>query len=335
MIATIIIPTLNEEKFIANCLNSFIEETSLLDQIEIFIIDGGSEDSTLEIAQEFEKNYKQVRVLENKRKIQSCAMNLGIKHSNSKYILRLDAHAEYSGSYIDKSIDEIENAPEDVVNIGGYINTVSLLDTSFSEAISYALSSKIGVGNSTFRVEVPTQEVYVDTVPFGCFKRKELIEIGLYDESLQRGEDLELNNRFRNSRKKILLSPNIKSNYFSRNDLKSFIKQAFSNGFFITNTFGVKPDYHQLRHFIPFMFVTYLFLTILLFSLDNLLLLKNSAIGVLIIYFLLMLYHGISSTKKAKNIKCLLISPIVLLSLHLSYGIGSWAGFFNNLLKKH
>ena len=334
MIATIIIPTLNEEKFIGNCLNSFIKETSLLDDIEIFIIDGGSEDRTIKIVEEFQEHYKQIKLFENKRKIQASAMNIGIKHSLGKYILRLDAHAEYSGSYIDNSIKEIERAPEEVVNVGGSIYTVPYSDNSFSEAISYALSSKIGVGNSTFRVEKLSKEAYVDTVPFGCFKKDALNDIGLYDENLQRGEDLELNNRFRNSGKKILLSPIITSVYFSRSDLKSFVKQAYNNGFFITNTLGIKKDYHQLRHFIPFFFVSFLIATIGLFLQDEFITIKIGAFFVLFIYLILTMIHGIQSSFKARSLKFIFISPIVLLMLHLSYGVGSWSGLLNNLSRR-
>lgn len=64
------------------------------------IIDGGSSDKTKDIVAEFQKSHQNIRFIENKKKIQSVAFNIGIKNSTAPYIIRLDAHAEYNSEYI-------------------------------------------------------------------------------------------------------------------------------------------------------------------------------------------------------------------------------------------
>ena len=49
---SIIVPTLNEEKFIKQCLSSIVNQQTSLD-MELIVVDGQSKDKTLDIA----KNY--------------------------------------------------------------------------------------------------------------------------------------------------------------------------------------------------------------------------------------------------------------------------------------
>ena len=45
----IVIPTLNEERFISRCLNSIIKQTYEFEKMDVMIIDGGSSDKTKDI----------------------------------------------------------------------------------------------------------------------------------------------------------------------------------------------------------------------------------------------------------------------------------------------
>ena len=56
--ASIIIPVLNEERFIEECIESVVSNTDDIEKMEIIIIDGGSEDTTLEIVKKISQNIK-------------------------------------------------------------------------------------------------------------------------------------------------------------------------------------------------------------------------------------------------------------------------------------
>ena len=54
---TVIIPTLNEEKYISRCLESVIHQTYPFDKMEVLVIDGGSIDMTSQIVQSYKIKY--------------------------------------------------------------------------------------------------------------------------------------------------------------------------------------------------------------------------------------------------------------------------------------
>jgi glycosyltransferase involved in cell wall biosynthesis len=85
---SIIIPVFNAEKYIHDCLNSIIQQKS---DIEIICIDDGSTDNSLSILKDFQKKDKRIRLFTQKNQGLSSARNLGIKLSNSDFLLFIDA----------------------------------------------------------------------------------------------------------------------------------------------------------------------------------------------------------------------------------------------------
>ena len=98
-------------------------------------------------------------------------------------------------------------------NVGGVVINVPHNNSIFSKGIALALSSPFGVGNSKFRTGVKEDKKYVDTVPFGAFNKEIFDKIGLFNESMFRNEDVDLNLRIRKSGGKILLVSDIKVYY--------------------------------------------------------------------------------------------------------------------------
>ena len=108
--ASIIIPVLNEERFIETCVESIIKNNDDLENMEILIVDGGSTDNTIEIVKSISSKYNFIRLLHNPNKITPSALNIAIKDSYGKFIVRLDAHAEYSKNYINRCIEILETS---------------------------------------------------------------------------------------------------------------------------------------------------------------------------------------------------------------------------------
>jgi len=334
LLASIIIPVLNEEDFIVNCINSIISKTENIEEMEVIVIDGGSEDRTLDLVKSLMEEHNFIKLLHNNKKITPSALNIGIKASLGKFIVRLDAHAEYEDGYIKNSIEALSNSGDDVVNVGGPIKTETNFNSLFSQAISLCLSHVFGVGNSKFRTQIPQEPVFVETVPFGCFRREIFNEIGLFNEDEPRNEDLEFNKRILNSGKKILLDPRIKSTYFARSDLNSLVSQQFDNGKIVTNKYRGKDSFHKLRHFIPFLFTMYIaslfpFQLLVVNYLDTSLPLMAIYSLPLIMYFCANIFFSTSIVIKGKDGKLFLPLFFGFLLIHLSYGFGSLFGFLN------
>ena len=327
--ASIIIPVLNEERFIEECIESVVSNTDDIEKMEIIIIDGGSEDTTVEIVKKISSKYQNVILLHNPKKITPISLNLGIKESSGEFIVRLDAHALYSKNYVNKCIQVLENSDENIGNVGGFIETKSTNSSIFSRAVSLCLSSIFGVGISKFRISKPTKKEFVDTVPFGCFRRSLFDELGFFNEEEPRNEDLEFNQRILRADKKIILDPDIHSTYFSRSTLNKLFSQQFDNGKIVTNKYRGKESFHKLRHFVPLLFFTYL-LSIPFFSLF-----ENTYFTEANLYlypgFLYLILNVSFSIFIALRNKDILLFPsliFVFFVIHFSYGLGSFFGLF-------
>jgi glycosyltransferase involved in cell wall biosynthesis len=256
---TIIIPIYNEEKVIRNCILSVLNQSYPQELMELLLIDGCSTDNTLQIINDFVDAYPDfIKVLINNEKTVPYAMNMGISQAGGWFIIRLDAHAEYPPDYISKCICLLANTNAD--NVGGLWRTVG--KGYIGEAIALLLSSSFGVGNSQYRVN--GKSGYVDTVPFGAFRREVFVQLGGFDTRLTRNQDYEMNYRIRKNRGKIFLSSDIHCIYYCRNTIKDFSIMGFVNGKWNIITMFLCPGSMGIRHFIPLLFnVTIIGLSIL------------------------------------------------------------------------
>lgn len=333
MLVTVIIPTLNEENYINECLDSILtglEKFSKFEK-EILIIDGNSEDNTLKILNEYKEKFNFIRIYENKKKTAPAALNIGINQSTGKYIIRCDAHASYPENYFEDCIDTIKKSSNDVMNIGGYVKTKNKTNTIMGKTIAAVLSNIVGVGNSHFRIYNDKNEKYelreVDTVPFGCFKREIFNKIGLFNEIEPGNEDIEFNNRIIKSGYKILLNTKIYSIYYSRPNIKNFFKQSFNNGWITTKNRNF--TFRSFRHYVPLLFFTFVIFSVINFFYIENNFLSNFSIFILILYFLFVLYGSILNFLRSKQILIFIYSFFIFLLLHFTYGLGSFLGLMN------
>jgi len=323
---SIIIPILNEEKYIANCLDSIVQSDYDKDKIEVLLVDGGSRDKTVEIIKKYQKQYFFLKLLTNRKKIVPVAMNIGIKESKGEYIIRLDAHSSYPKDYFSKLINWHQKL--NAQNVGVVVVTDVKNRTKKSLSIKEVLSHPLGVGNSDFRTGVDEVKE-VDTVPFGCYKREVFEKYGLYDEQLIRNQDIELNKRIINQGGKIYLIPDVKCTYYARENFKDLAKNNYSNGFWniLTAYYTKRLNSLSLRHFIPLFFVLSLLMPILLSFYDTKLL--YISLFSLSSYFALVIIMSLKLKNQSNSFIYLVISFFVL---HFSYGLGSLMGIFSVIM---
>ncbi len=288
--------------------------------MEILIVDGMSEDSTREIVEKFVKEYAFIRLLDNPQRIVSCGLNIGIKNAKGEIIMRMDAHNRYAPNYVFKCVKHLQNAEAN--NVGGLWITLPAEDSDSAKAIAYALSSPFGVGNVYFRIG-SKESRFVDTVPFGCYKKEVFEKIGLFEEELVRCQDDEFNYRLRERGGKILLRPEIVSFYYARPSLRKLWKQYFQYGFWKVRVLQKHPKMMMLRHFVPPTFVLGLIVTLTLG------IIKSEFIylfGLIVVcYICSSLFFSFQIAKK-RGWKYLLFLPLTFSVLHLSYGLGFVVG---------
>ena len=106
-------------------------------------------------------------------------------------------------------------------NVGAACRTDVLNKTPKTLAIREVLSNRFGVGNSTFRLGVD-KVMDVETVPFGCWRRKVFEKYGYYDERLIRNQDIELNKRIIHGGGRICIVPETYCTYWLVRRLKDW-----------------------------------------------------------------------------------------------------------------
>ena len=113
---SIVIPVWNERPYLAACLEAILQTDLPADRYEVLVVDGGSTDGSREIAQEYAGRHANVFMLENPERIPSTAMNRGIRRARGRYIVRMDAHAEFPPAYARTCVEELERTGAD--NVG-------------------------------------------------------------------------------------------------------------------------------------------------------------------------------------------------------------------------
>lgn len=316
IIVSVVMPVYNEEKYIEKCVDSLLLQDYPVDKMEWIFVDGCSKDKTVEILKRYQEKYPSlIKIYNNPNKIVPFAMNIGIAASKGKYIVRLDAHADYAVDYISKCIYYLDNT--DAENVGGVAETKA--NGFMGNAIAKMLSSKFGVGNSQFRTN--GESGYVDTVPFGAFRREVFSKYGGYDERLVRNQDNEMNFRIRKNGGKIYLSNDIRLSYYCRDSIQGIATMARKNGMWNIITMKLCPGSMGLRHFIPFLFVlSVLGLGILSFAHPLFAVLLGAEM------FLYLLLDALFSAKQASSVKEFFALLILFPIFHVAYGCGSMVG---------
>lgn len=320
---SVLLVTRNEAQYVRRALMSLINQTYPSDRYEIIVVDGLSDDGTIDIINGVKDSAVakgiDIRIFCNPKRILASGWNIGIKNAYGKYVVRIDAHAEAFPNFLEKSVEAMQLI--DATCVGGKLITQNLNGTN--SIVSKVLSSPFGVGNSSFRVS--DKEGYVDTAVYGLYKKEIFEQVGFLDENFVRNQDIELHRRIHNAGGRFYFYPKICCKYYARHSVKKMLQQAFNNGKW--NMVLLKKDYHALsaRHLIPFVFVLYLIL--------------SSIIGIIwhpIWYFMLavLILHvsiGIcAAIRKTHMVHEIFLMPILFLLLHLAYG----SGYFWGLLVK-
>jgi glycosyltransferase involved in cell wall biosynthesis len=322
---SVMVPCRNEEKHIEKFIATLIDQDYARENMEVFFIDGLSTDNTRNIIERYSRGHPFIRVLSNPRRIVPAAMNIGIRQAKGDVIIRMDAHTTYPRDYLSKCVAFLDKTRAD--NVGGPI--ISLSDTFWGNAIAAGMSSIFGVGNSRFRLG--GFEGYVDTVPFGAYRRDVFDAIGLFDEELVRNQDDELNYRLIKSGGKIYMSPEITSCYTPRDSLRKLWLQYYEYGYWKVRVIQKHKVPASWRHLVPVTFVLSILASGLLALFD-----KRSLYVFLAIVCSYLLLSAFFSVKSAieKGMRYVAVLPFVYAVLHVSYGVGFLHGIWDFVLAK-
>lgn len=118
---SVIISSYNFEKYIEECIISFINQRTNF-EYEILVRDDGSEDNTKNILLELSKKYKNLRVLDGSKNLGALKnIDTLLKNAKGKYITYLDGDDYLTDmDTLQKQVDFLDNNPEYVLHSCGY-----------------------------------------------------------------------------------------------------------------------------------------------------------------------------------------------------------------------
>jgi succinoglycan biosynthesis protein ExoA len=247
---SVVLPIRNESGHIGACLERLLDQDYPLELMEILVIDGCSQDGTQEVVQRVRDAHPDanMRLLINPERVVPPALNIGIRAATSPVVIRMDGHARPAKDYVSKCVAAL--ARSSAANVGGIVEPES--SSTFGKAVALATRHRLGAGDARYRIGGEACDV--DTVMYGAFRREVFKRVGLFDESLVRNQDYEINVRIRAAGERVHFDPHIRFKYTPRNTARALWTQYLQYGWWRVETLRRHPESLRWRQLIPPVF---------------------------------------------------------------------------------
>jgi GT2 family glycosyltransferase len=322
-----VVPCRDERDHIGRCLDSILATDYPAERLEVLVADGRSGDGTREIVERYAARHSAIRLVDNPERIVPTGLNRAIRAARGEIIVRLDAHVVYPPTYLTTLVQALLAHGAD--NVGGVIVMVPADESPLARAIAAALSIRFGVGNSYFRIGTRKPR-WVDTVPFGCFRRDVFERVGLFDEDLARNQDDEFNCRLIRSGGRVLLVPDATASYVTRRSLRQLWRMYYQYGYFkplVARKIGTVMTARQLA---PGLFLAALGIAAPLAAWLNP---ARLVFGVLAAGYLVADLAVAAVIARRSGWRVGLAATAVFPVLHCAYGLGYLVGVFDFLVR--
>ena len=326
---SIIVPCYNEQSRIQMLLDAIYAQTYPRSLLEVVVADGNSTDGTRTAIAEWVSRHNDIdlKVVDNERRNIPSALNRAIENASGEVIIRLDAHSHPYPDYVSRTVSALEAGVAE--NVGGCWEIKPGDGSWIAFSIAAAAAHPLGVGDALYRHG--KKAAFVETVPFGGFRRALWVQIGGFDESLLTNEDYEFNARIIRSGGKIWFDPEIRSVYYSRATWGGLVQQYWRYGYWKYRMLKRFPGTIRWRQGLPPLFVASVLLGLILNWIPFFAFLLSLEI---LLYSITLMVVGISQSLKHKKLLLLLGVPVSIASMHFSWGSGFLWSFITGLFTK-
>jgi succinoglycan biosynthesis protein ExoA len=239
-----VMPVLNEVDEIRSAVSSLVAQDHQ-GPFEVILALGPSVDGTNEVVAEMAAHDPRIRSIPNPIGSTPAGLNVAILASRYPVTVRVDAHSVLPPDYTRKAVETLYRSGAD--NVGGIMHAEGR--TPFEKAVARAYGSRVGLGGTPHHVggkEGPAETAYL-----GVFRRDRLIEVGLFDENIKRGQDWELNRRLRATGGIVWFTPELTVTYRPRPSLRTLIRQFVATGIWRGELVRRFAFSNSLRYLVP------------------------------------------------------------------------------------
>lgn len=176
---SIIVPCYNSSSYLSRCLESLVNQS--YPNIEIILVDNGSEDNTLEICKSYQLHDKRIKIYIERKGNQGAARNLGIDKATGDYLMFVDSDDYVSKNFCQIAISSIQKYKSDICIFNyttvknekyfknevfkntdsGIVNKEVAMKSLFYESFSY---NKIYKASCFSNIRYPTSKKYEDVL---------------------------------------------------------------------------------------------------------------------------------------------------------------------------
>jgi glycosyltransferase involved in cell wall biosynthesis len=308
----VIVPARDAAALLPGCLESIRAQTTPPGRVHLVV--GPSSDGTLEVARAAWSRDDRIVVRENPAGDRGSAINVALDalDPDTDAVAMVDAQARLAPDYLARSASILDESGAAVV--GGPMRPIGT--SAVGEAIAAALTSPVGVGDSSFHFEGAARDV--DSVYLGVYRRSVLDAIGRYDPGLLRTEDDDMNSRIREAGGRIRLDPAIRSAYIGRQTLRALVRQYHGYGYWKVALAAKRPGAIRLRHLVPAAFVAGLLVALI----GSVLVWPPMLPVIAAFYLAVLLVVGVVTIRGSLTSR--LAFPLAIATMHLGYGLGTW-----------
>ena len=222
---SVIVPMYNEAHHVGHLVDDLAAQ-DFDGAVEVFVADGASDDGCDQVLADAATHAGlALTIVPNPSRWVSPGLNACIERCTGELIVRLDCHSRYPTDYLRRSAEAAEQTGAWAV--GGVPTPVGR--TVMERAVACALDGPFGGAHWT-RHGQSEARTEVDNFYCGAFRPEAFERAGLFDESLVRNQDDELNFRIRHAGGNLVLDPAIRSEYFPRGRFRSLAKQYYQYG---------------------------------------------------------------------------------------------------------
>ncbi len=226
--ATVIVPAFNSQNTISLCIESLLSQDYPSHLIEIIVVDDGSTDRTVEIAQKYN-----IKIISQKNSGPATARNAGIKEATADIVLFTDADCRPDHDWVRKMLAAFRDS--EVVAVKGAYRTVQ--QEVVARFVQYEYQEKYQWMSGFANID------FIDTYSAG-FRKQALLDIGGYDESfrLPSVEDQELSFRLAACGYKMVFQPEATVKHLHSDSFWKYAKKKFKIGYYKAFLLGKHPN---------------------------------------------------------------------------------------------
>jgi glycosyltransferase involved in cell wall biosynthesis len=317
---SVVIPTLNSEGTIEECLKSVFSNENP-PKFEVILVDGGSRDRTIEIAEQFTVKIDKPQAGQKSSYAES--RNTCISKANGDIIAFTDSDARVTKNWLlvlSKHFDD-----PTIAGVGGPSITPDE-DPFWAKCFGVLMESFLGsAGTRNTKVYNRVCEVKHNPPVNSALRKTIFLKAGGFPEGFNAADDVVLDAKIQRNGGKLIYDPKMVVWHHRRKTLGGFVKQLFKFGRGRASAFLMYPESLPVTYFCVAAFTIGTALSIPLYIFVDFL--KPVIIIGWVIYLLFILFSSIYIAIRRREYILVAVLPFLAILEHFILGLGLITGW--------